>query len=176
MSKWSCGLNTFTPAGVADTVAMTTLTYLAIQNGSSASAMRTVISEVYMGGQATSSQAMYMVLARDSTIGATVTAPAAAVGWNGALDPNASAMAANYIPLAFNTASTEPQRATTNTLARLNLSFNAFGGIVRWTAMDPSEYYVIYGDAASLGEASLSAFTGSGSAGVMGCHIIYEPI
>jgi len=41
--------------------------------------------------------------------------------------------------------------------------------------MDPTEWYVIYGTGVTFGEASLSAFTGSGAAGVMGCHIIYEP-
>jgi hypothetical protein len=117
---------------------------------------------------------MYMVLAHDSTQGGTPVAPAAAVGWNGSLDPNASSMAAGYVPIAFNTATTEPQRATTNTSARLNLSFNAFGGIVRWTAMDPTELFVIYGEGTTSGEASLSAFTGSGVAGAMGCQIIFE--
>ena len=171
MSKWSCGLNSFTPVAVADTVNFTALTYLALQNGASAVSMRTVISEVYLGGQATSSQPMYMVLAHDSTLGGTPVAPAAGVGWNDQIVPNAANMAAGYIPIAFNTASIQPQRATANTSARLNLSFNAFGGIARWTAMDPTEWYVLW----DAGEVSLSAFTGSGASGTMGAHIVYEP-
>ena len=170
MAKYSTGLNSFTPVGTADTTTMTTLTYLGLIGG--AATQRTAISEIYMGGQATSSQAMWMVFARDSTNAATPVAPAAAVGWNGPLDVNSTALASPVV--AFNTATTGPSRATTATLARLNLSYNAFGGIVRWTAMDPTEWYIIYGTGTSAGEATLSAFTGSGASGVMGCHIIYE--
>jgi len=54
----------------------------------------------------------------------------------------------------------------------LNLSFNAFGGIVRWVAA-PEEVIDIVGNTASLGEVSLSAFTG-GTTGLLGAHMIYE--
>ena len=47
------------------------------------------------------------------------------------------------------------------------------GGIVRWVAA-PGEEPSTIGNTASLGEVSLSAFTG-GTAGLTGAHIIYEP-
>jgi hypothetical protein len=56
----------------------------------------------------------------------------------------------------------------------LNLSFNAFGGIVRWVAA-PGEEISTVGNTQPLGEVSLSAFTG-GTAGLMGAHVVYEPL
>ena len=50
MSKWSCGLNSFTPVAVADTVNFTALTYLALQNGASAMSVQTIIRVVYLSG------------------------------------------------------------------------------------------------------------------------------
>jgi hypothetical protein len=55
----------------------------------------------------------------------------------------------------------------------LNLSFNAFGGIVRWVAA-PGQEIGMLGNTASLGEISLSAYTG-GTPGLMGSHFILEP-
>ncbi len=73
----------------------------------------------------------------------------------------------------FTQSTTKPQRSAT--LGLLDLSFNAFGGIVRWVAYDQSEQLWILGNTASFGEISLSAFTG-GSPGAIGAHIIYEPL
>ncbi len=55
-------------------------------------------------------------------------------------------------------ATNKPQRSST--LKLLNQSFNAFGGILRWVAA-PGEEISIVGNTASLGELSLSSFTGS---------------
>ncbi len=71
-----------------------------------------------------------------------------------------------------NSATTDPQRSST--LKLLNIGFNAFGGIYRWVAA-PGEEISIVGNTASLGEVSLSAFTG-GTPGAMGSHIIYETL
>jgi hypothetical protein len=149
---------------VADTTNFTDNGYHAIQGGSST--QRINIHEVYMGGQATASAPCIMQFGRDSTVGATLTA-----GRLAALDPATAALAAP--PTAFVASTTKPQRSATLG-ALLNLSFNAFGGIVRWVAA-PGEEIAMLGNTASLGELSLSAFTG-GTPGLMGSHIILEPL
>jgi hypothetical protein len=167
MAKWSYESGTWTPVAVADTANMTSGGFMALQGGSST--QRIDIQEVYQGGQAGASSPTFMQLARDSTVGATLSI--ANAGSNaGALDPATAALGAP--PVGFDTATTKPQRSAS--LARLNLSFNAFGGIVRWVAPPGGEFRML-GNAASLGEASLSAFTG-GTPGLMGSHLIYEPL
>lgn len=171
MTKYSFQINSFTSAAQADATALTTLTYMALNGGSST--QRNDISEVYIGGQATSSAPQYMVLARDSTVVGTPTALATGQGSNGPLDPAAAALAAPAVGAI--TGTTPAQRANSVTLSRLNLTFNAFGGIVRWTAMDPNEYFKLLGNTASNGEASLSGFTGT-TPGLVGAHIVYETV
>lgn len=166
MSKRSLSMNSFTPTATAD--AATTLangTYNGVIQGGSAS-QRINIIEVMLTGQAGASSPSIMLLARDvvvaATLGATTTNDAP-------LDSAVAALAAP--PLVGNTFTTPPQRSTTAKL--LNLAFNAFGGIVRWVAA-PGEEITQAGNAVSVGETSLSAFTG-GTPGLMGSHIIYEP-
>lgn len=167
MARWSVLNKSFTPTAVADGTNFTDNGYLALQGGSST--QRSNILEVMMGGQATSSSPCLMELARDSTVAATsITA-----GTNGrgpvALDPASAALAAP--PLAVGSSTTKPQRSST--LSLLELAFNAFGGIVRWVAA-PGEEVGVLGNTASLGEVSLSAFTG-GTTGAMSAHIVFEP-
>ena len=162
MARWSVNVPTWTPVAVADTTNFSDAGYMAIQGGSTT--QRTNILEVYMGGQAGASSPSIMLLARDSTVGVTLS-----VGRFAALDPATAALAAP--PVAFNTATTDPQRSAT--LSLLNLSFNAFGGIVRWV-YSPGEEVGMLGSTASFGETSLSAFTG-GTPGLMGSHFIVEP-
>jgi hypothetical protein len=160
---------TWTPTATAD--AATTLansTYMGLMGGSTTQVLR--IEEIYMGGQAGASTPSFMLLSRDSTVQATPTALAAGQT-DAALDPAVAALAAP--PVAFVAATTPPQRSTT--LHLLNLSFNAFGGIVRWAATPNEIGLRILGNTASFGEMSLSAFTG-GTPGLMGSHIVYEPM
>lgn len=158
----------WTPVAVADTTNFTDNGYMALQGGSST--QRTAISEVFMGGQAASSAVCNMIVSRDSTVGVTLTA--LGTGQSDApLDPATASLAAPVIP--FTASTTKPQRSATSGL--LNLSFNAFGGIVRWVAFDSTEQLWMLGNVASFGEISLSAFTG-GSPGLMGSHIIYETL
>lgn len=168
MAKWSFELATWTPVAVGDTTSFTANGYQGLMGGSGT--QRIDIFEVYMGGQATSSAPTFMTLSRDSTVQVTPTALTTGQK-NAALDPATAALAAAQI--AFTTASTQPKRDAT--LAGINLSYNAFGGIVRWTAMDPTEAFRMLGNTASMGETSLSAYTG-GTPGLMGSHIIYEPL
>jgi hypothetical protein len=163
MARWSANVPTWTPVAVADTANFTDAGHMSIQGGTST--QRSNILEVFMGGQATASAPSIMLLARDSTVGATLS-----VGRLAALDPATAALGTN--PVVFNTATTKPQRSAT--LSLLNLSFNAFGGLVRWVAAAGEEIGML-GNTASFGEISLSAFTG-GTPGLMGSHIIFEPM
>lgn len=165
MAKWSLQVNTITPTATADTTALVDNTYLGLIQGGSTTQRINVI-EVMMSGQAGASSPSIMQLARDSTVGATVSLGTGAT--NAALDTATAALAAPQV--VGNSATTDPQRAAT--LKLLNLSFNAFGGIVRWVAA-PGEEISLVGNAVNVGEVSLSAFTG-GTTGLMGSHIIYE--
>jgi hypothetical protein len=171
MTKYAFQFNAYTPVAVADAASFTASTYQAIQGGSATQVNQ--VSEVYMGGQATSSAPCIMVLARDSTVGVTPTALSTGVAANGPMDSASAALTAPAV--GFVTAATQPLRSNSITLSRLNLSFNAFGGIVRWTAMDPGEYFKITGLSTLTGEVSLSAFTG-GTPGPIGSHMVYETI
>lgn len=168
MAKWSFSVGTWTPVAVADATNFTDAGYMALMGGSTTQLIN--ILEVYMGGQAGASSPSIMMLARDSTVQVTPTA-LATPNSNGALHPSTAALAA--VPIGFVASTTKPQRSNSVTLAKLNLSFNAFGGIVRWVAA-PYEEFMLLGNTASLGEVSLSAFTG-GTPGLMGAHLVYEP-
>lgn len=165
MAKWSFEVAVWTPVAVGDAANFTVNGFQAFAgtNGT----QRLDITEIYMGGQATSSAPTYMQLARDSTVGATVSTSSGIGYSNAALDPATSALVTT---LAFTSSTTLPQRSAT--AAKLNLTYNAFGGIVRWVAPPGGEFKML-GSSASFGEASLSAFTG-GTPGQMGSHIIYE--
>jgi len=162
MAKFSLNNPSFTTEAVADGANRTDATYLALLGGSST--QRNSIIEVYAGGQATSSAPQYLLLARDSTVGGTLSG-----GRTAALDAANSGVSS--APTGFTTATTKPQRSST--LSLLNLTFNAFGGIVRWVAAPGEEIYTV-GNTASLGEIGLSGFTGT-TAGLIGAHIIFEP-
>lgn len=164
MARWAANIPTWTPAATADATNLTDGTHHTIQGGSST--QRGELREVFLGGQAGASSPSIMVLGRTSTVGATLTA-----GRLAALDPATAALAAP--PTSYGTATTKPQRSATLGML-LNLSFNAFGGIVRW--LNGQDEIISYlGNAASLGELSLNAFTG-GTPGLMGSNIVFETL
>lgn len=165
MAKRVQSITTFTPTATADTTNLVDATYVTVIKGGSGT-QRTNILEVYQGGQAGASSPTFMLLSRDTTVAATVSQSTG--GTDAELDAATAALAAPVI--VGSTATTKPQRSATAHL--LNLSFNAFGGIVRWVAA-PGEEIAIVGNTQPLGEVSLSAFTG-GTAGLMGAHVIYE--
>lgn len=167
MAKWSFKSSAFTPIAVADATNFTNLGYMALQGGSTTQRINLI--EVMVGGQAAASAITPLILARDSTVGATLTALTTGES-NAALDSATAALAAPQQP--FTQSTTKPQRSAT--LGLLNLSLNAFGGIIRWVAA-PGEEISLLGNTASLGEVSLSCFTG-GSPGAIGAHFIYEPL
>lgn len=143
--------------------------YMAVQGGS-ATIMHKFI-EIYMGGENTASALNIMTFARDSTVGASFTALTTKQSWT-PLNPAAIAGTA----LLGVAATTKPQRDVARHL--LDLSFNSFGGIVRWVAAPGSEIITIGNAVASAttgGEVSLSGFTGATS-GPMSAHLIYEQL
>jgi hypothetical protein len=168
MAKRSLGTATVTTAATADTTNLANTTYMGLIQGGSAT-QKIALLEVFLGGQsASTSQPQIMVLGRDSTVGGTVVAGGAI---DQALDAATAALAAP--PVVGNSATTIPQRSST--LGRLLvLPFNAYGGMARWLARDRDEEITLVGNTASLGELSLSAFTGT-TAGAIGGHMIYEP-
>jgi hypothetical protein len=167
MARWNSVNTSWTTIAVADAANFTSNANHALQGASSTQRMN--ILEVFIGGQSTASAACWIPLARDSTFGAgTVTA-----GTNGkapvALDPATAAL--TNPPITYCAVTTTPgQRSAT--LYFLNLSLNAFGGIVRWVAA-PGEELGMLGNTASFGETSLTTFTGS-AVGLLGTHFVFE--
>lgn len=165
MARWSCNLNNWTPAAIADATNLTTLQFQALQGGSTTQRMNVL--ELYMGGLAGASAPAQMLFARDSTVFAGVVSNATKVV---SLDPATAALAAP--PLGSNVGSTTlPQRSAS--LYLLTPAFNAFGGIVRWVAA-PGEEIGVLGNTASFGEVSLSSAS-TGTPGLMASHFIFEP-
>jgi len=165
MARYSFATTSVTPTATADTTNLVDSTYLAYLQGGN-STMRLNVAEIYMGGEAASSSSpTIMVLARSSTVGTgTATGGFSAVLDGSNTAPGTVARVGNA------NATTKPQRSST--LHLLHLSFNAYGGIVRWVAR-PGEEISVVGNTASLGEATLSAYTG-GTPGAMSSHILYE--
>lgn len=168
MAKRSFGAATWTPTATADATNLANSTFMSI--GASGATAGLQVLEIYMGGQASASSINIMQFARDSTLVATPTTLVAANS-DGPLDTRTAALAA--VPITAVQAGTAPQRSAAVTAARLHLSLNTFGGIVRWVAA-PGEEWGITGITVNVSESSLSAFTG-GSAGLLGAHIVYEP-
>lgn len=169
MAKRIVAVTTQTPTATADTTNLADATYPFILQGGS-SLQRNLIWEIYLGGQAASSSSpTFMLLSRDSTVAVTNS--------NGTGQTDAPMAAASVAlaapPLTGNTNTTKPQRSST--LHLNNLSFNAYGGIVRWAALDPTECPDTVGNTQPLGEVSLTAFTG-GTPGALGAHMVYEPL
>ena len=162
--RYSLNVSSVTPTATADAADLVDSTYLGMIQGINTT-QRINIAEIYMGGEAAAaSSPCAMVFARDSQ----VATGAIAGGRSALLDGSGTAPAS--VPLVGNTAATlKPRRSAT--LHLLHLSYNAYGGIVRWVAR-PGEEPSIVGNTASLGEATLSLLTGT--AGAMSSHILYE--
>jgi hypothetical protein len=169
MSKRIFGAGVFTPTQLADTVNLTT--GLAMNITATAATNRVAVSEIYMGGQAAASNVQIMQWARNSTVGIT---PTTLVAPNSDGPADGLTQAVTSAALGFIAATTPPQRSVLVTAARLHLTFNAFGGIVRWVAPPGGEWFIT-GISVNVSESSLSAYTGSGG-GAMGAHIVYEQV
>jgi hypothetical protein len=166
MARWATLVPTWTPTATADTTNIIDNAHHTIQGGSST--QRGELREVYLGGQAGASSPTFMVVGRTSQVG-TGALTAARLA---ALDPATAALAAPPLPY-IATATNKPQRSSTLGML-VGLSFNAFGGIVRWYC-GPDEIISYLGNTASLGELSLNAFTG-GTAGLLMSNIVFETL
>jgi hypothetical protein len=168
MAKRSTSIVTITPTATADSATdLVDATYPFLARGASTT-QRTAILEVYFGGQATASAPTYMLLARSNQVGSGTNALGTGQT-DAALDAATAALAAPVLTGNSN-ATNKPRRSTTEKL--LNLSFNAFGGLVRWVAAPGEEIYIV-GNTNPLGEVTVAAFTG-GTPGALGGHMIYE--
>lgn len=162
MAKWTAVKCNWTPTAVADTTNFTDGGYMALQGGSSTQLNK--INEVLVEGGASASAASQLVVALDSTVGATSLTGVS-------VTPNSALTAAlTNPPLGFSASTTKPQRSSNYLLP---VTFNAFGGVFRWHAA-PEEEFWIYGNATNKGEASLSHLS-SGTAGLISASIGFEP-
>lgn len=174
MAKRIVSITTITPTATADTTNLVDATYPCVLQGGS-STQRTNLLEIYLGGQAGSSTPTYIILGRDSQVGSgSNTYGTGQI--DDALDASTAALAAP-VKTGNSWATNKPQRWAGSSGVGghlLNLSFNAFGGIVLWKPAPGSEPSIV-GNTANLGEVSLSAFTG-GTPGALGAHLIYETL
>lgn len=148
--KVSSSVTGWTPTAVGNTANFTDAGHHTLQGFAAPGTL--LLMEVYLGGEATTSTVNEMEVARDSTVGGTLSFGAG--GYAASLSPNYTKQAT-----AFNTSSTKPQKSST--LHLLSLAFNAFGGVVRWVAA-PGEEIIMAGAAASFGETSLTSASGVG--------------
>lgn len=171
MARRIQSVTTLTPTATGDTANLVNGTYLAILQGGSAAQLNKIW-EISISGQAPSSSSpTIMLLSRDSTVGTGANTNGTGVT-DAAIDPATAALAAPALTGNI-FATVLPQRSATLHLA--NCSLNAFGGVYFWRANRLEECFSVLGNTASLGEASLSAFTG-GTPGLVGSHMIYESL
>jgi hypothetical protein len=169
MARRIVSVTTITPTATADTTNLVDATYPNLLQGGSGTQLNRVW-EISLAGQAASSSSpTFMLLSRDSTVA--VTNSNGTGQTDAAIDAATAALAAPA--LTGNTNTTKPQRSAT--LHLMNCSVNAFGGVYFWRANRAEECPTIVGNTASLGEVSLSAFTG-GTPGALGTHMIYEDL
>jgi len=167
-NRRSFSVQAFTPTATADNTAMANSTYMAL--GAANATQLLDVKELHFGGQAAASAVMMLQWARDLVLGATPTALAAPNG-DGPVHTATAALAA--VPLSFIAATTGPSRTNTALTARLNFSFNGFGGSFHWEPPDRAPWTIL-GTTVSVSETTLSGYTGS-AAQPIGGHIIYEP-
>lgn len=169
MSKRIFQVSSFTPTAQADGV-LAAGSYAALKPGSSTDIMK--IGKVLLQGQASSSAVTATCLARSSTLGATPTALALP---NSDGPANIAATAPSAAPVAYVAATTAPTRAAAVGVARLNLTFNAFGGIIQWqTNPGSEEEWVAVGNATTSNSETVLSSANVGAAGLIGSDIFYE--
>lgn len=119
------------------------------------------VTEIAIGGEATSSTVNRMVVRRSTTNGTTPTAQTPA---KFSYTSQATIIAANT------TFTGEP---TTAALPGLwTFALNVFGGVVRWVAAPGQELYI---EGATAGASEISLESSSGT-GVVSCQIIFEEL
>lgn len=167
MAKRSFAVRVITPTATADAANLANDTHCGVMQGGTA-IQRNHISEIMLGGQAGASAPTIMMAGMNS-LAATVI-----VLGIGELAPLDSATEDLVAPADIGTSTTVLAQRSATLGALLQLSFNAFGGIVRWLAA-PGEEIGMVGLAVDTGSFSLSAFTG-GTPGALSSHIIFETL
>ena len=164
MATYGVMQENWTAVAVADSTNFTNAGYLALQGGSST--QRINIYEVKIGGLASASSPSQMVLARDSTVGATSLS-------GGFLTPDdpATANLANP-PIQFTNSTTPPKRSSGQHIR--TLGFNTFGGITRFQ-LPPDKPIGMLGNTANFGEVSISHLA-NGTPGLIDTYMVIEPL
>jgi len=169
MSKRIFQVSSFTPTAQADGV-LSVGSFAALKPGSSTDILK--ISKVLLEGQASSSAVTATMLARSSTLAITPTALALP---NSDGPANIAATAVSTVPAAMVAAGTAPNRSPAVTIPRLNLTFNAFGGIIQWqTNPGSEEEWVAVGNATTSNSETVLSSANVGAAGLIGANIFYE--
>lgn len=157
-----------TGAGTADNASLTTLQYMALLGGTATQLNH--VEEVYLAGQAALTSPVIMLMGRSSTVSATPTA-LSTPNSNGLTHPSGGVITAPAVGSID--ATTKPIRSNSVTLAKKTYTFNALAGVVRCNYSNTQDRFGILGNTASLGELTISAFTGSTSS-VLSGEIVYE--
>jgi len=169
MSKRIFQVSSFTPAQQADGV-LAAGSFAALKAGSATDILK--IGKMLLEGQASSSAVTATCLARSSTLGITPTALALP---NTDGPANIAATAVTTVPVAFVAAATAPNRSPAVTIPRLNLTFNAFGGIIQWqTNPGSEEEWVSVGTATTSNSETVLSSANVGTAGLIGANFFYE--
>jgi hypothetical protein len=169
MSKRIFQVSSFTPTAQADGV-LSAGTFAALKAGSATDILK--IGKVLLEGQASSSAVTATCLARSSTLAITPTALALP---NTDAPANIAATAPSTAPVAMVAAATPPNRSPAVTIARLNLTFNAFGGIIQWqTNPGSEEEWTSVGVATTSNSETVLSSANVGAAGLIGANIFYE--
>jgi hypothetical protein len=169
MARWNFVGPSFTPTQFADTTNITDNLHLSIQGGSATQFVD--ILECFLGGQATASAVAITLLSRHIVVGT----GSLTLGVSGSsVEPYHPGTADLALPVLPYTAAATNKPQTGPNVKLINLSFNAFGGLVRKT-WNPGEGPSILGNTQPLGELGISAFTGTAAGCVMGGHIEFEP-
>ncbi len=171
MAKWSLNIVTFIPnTGAADAVTVGTSGYVSLAGGSTTQYIKVYEMEEQGQGSAAGA-ANWMLWARATTLTASASI-LATPNSIGPLDANTAAVTA---PAVGNIAAASgPYRSANTAFAKLNMSFNAFGGILRWQAAPGCEWGQV-GSTAPNGESFLSNFSG-GAVVAQSAKVLFEII
>ena len=169
MSKRIFQVSSFTPTQQADGV-LSAGSFAGLKAGSATDILK--IGKMLLQGQASSSAVTATMLARSSTLAVTPTALALP---NSDAPVNNAAITVTTAPIPFVAAGTAPNRSPAVTVARLNLSFNAFGGIIQWqTNPGSEEEWVSVGVATTSNSETVLSSANVGAAGLIGADWFYE--
>jgi hypothetical protein len=151
----------------------TTPSWMAVKGGSGTQIID--ILEILISGMNTSSVVAAMTFTRVTALesaagGSALAAPNA----DGLMNPSGTALSSTVVVfVAATTTGPTPSNVTTD--AKLNLSLNTFGGILRWNAAPTQQWWVV-GNTTTTGESILyNNSSGGGSTCLANAHIMYEP-